>query len=109
VPANGRGPRPIADGNALEKIHVACKKNYAIPRLFRRCNRPLNEREKKKEREREREVDAREISRRHAVPFGLERRRRKRKKERKRERTRSLCNTPNRSAGLARAEVNLKF
>lgn len=28
VPTNGRGPRPIADGNALEEIHVACKKNY---------------------------------------------------------------------------------
>lgn len=28
VSTNGRGPWPIADGNTLEKIHVACKKNY---------------------------------------------------------------------------------
>lgn len=45
VPTNGRGPQPIADGNALEEIHVACKKNYDSS-AFPPNGRLLNERKR---------------------------------------------------------------
>lgn len=48
VPTNGRGPRPIADGNALEEIHVACKKNYDSS-AFPSNSRLLNEGERCRE------------------------------------------------------------